>query len=344
MKYLKMLIAVCSVLAFITGCSRPIGDNGVVEIDLTEVTRDSIPYSEFVDSITYLNLETVDDCLLANICNIVMADSVMALFDDRTQQVVLFNRDGHFLHKIGGRGQGPGEYIVARNIDFDRDAGHILVYNGYTVHRYTVDDIPAGLDSIGRGTDFAYLGDGKYLVLEYNDDMDKSGIFLVNPGERYSRVKLAGCRYDMSRTVPFDMLRNDSVVSVMTRPFENRLLEWRGDSLMQVLDCSIKHSPTEEDARKLYNSPQDIRHYPYRMIFYNTGRWFYTYFWQEENLRFVFCDRKTGKIDVVPKLVNDIDGVYGVDIPVCLNGSIVKYCSPDDDVSNPRLQFLHVKR
>lgn len=321
------------------------GDSCVVEIDLTEVTRDSIPYSEFVDSITYLNLETGDDCLLADVRNLVMADSVMALFDRKTQQVMLFNRDGHFLRKIGGRGQGPGEYIVAQNIDIDRDAGHILVYDGYTVHRYSMDNGFAGIDSIGRGTDFAYVGDGKYLVANNNVGIDEAGIYMAHSAIPVSqRVRLTGYRYDVPTYMPYDFYRSDSTVSVMTRPYENRLLQWTGDSLATILDFTVKQAPTETEALRLYESPQDCMLYPNRSTFCYTGRWFYTYFWSGENLWYVLSDRKNGVIELTNRPVNDIDGVSGVDIPVCVNGSIVRYCLPDDDVSNPRLQFLHVKR
>lgn len=338
-------MACVAALASVVGCSRPTKGSSAVEIDLTELTRDSIPYSEFVDSISYIELEANDDCLLAEVHNLVMADSVMAVFDRRTQQVLLFGCDGHFVRKIGGRGQGPGEYMVAQNIDMDRDAGHLLVYDGLAVHRYTVYNEFVGRDSVGRGTDFAYLGGGKYLVTNNNAGIDDAGIYLAHSGMPVSqRVKLTGYCYDVPASMPYDFYRNDTVVSVMTRPYENRLLQWTCDSLSTILDFTVMQAPTEKEALRFRESPQDCLLYPNRSTFCNTDRWFYTYFWSSDNLWYLLYDRKTGVMELTNRPVNDIDGVSGLDMPSCIGGCVVRYCPPKGDADAPRLQFLHVKR
>ncbi len=87
----------------LVGCSEKRSDYTSIPLNLRKVARDSIPYSEFVDSITYVDLETSDNCIIGTISNIRIADGQIVVLDDLSQRVMLFDSIGSYIHDIGSR-------------------------------------------------------------------------------------------------------------------------------------------------------------------------------------------------------------------------------------------------
>lgn len=87
--------------------------------------------------VSFVQLETNEDCLLDNIINIeVTAERIYVL--DR-QSFYLFSRDGWFLKKIK-RGRGPGE--LTRAINFSLDMKHkriFIIEQGNVLHMYDLE-------------------------------------------------------------------------------------------------------------------------------------------------------------------------------------------------------------
>ena len=198
-----------------------------IDINLTTSDRDSIPYSEFVDSITYLTIQADDSLRIGNIENIRFADTYIAAFDPRAYQVLLFNADGRFVRKIGARGRGHGEFIRPLRMDVDADEKVVLVYDIVqgSVLRYGFDSTYIGKDSIGHASDMAYLGKGSYLVADYNEDTENAGIYRVESNP-YRRTKLYGCRDRVPMMKPWEFFRNNGKPSVMSRQYEDRPSFW----------------------------------------------------------------------------------------------------------------------
>lgn len=332
-------------MVVISGCGHGNRELPHVMVDLNMVDRDSIPYSMFVDSITYLSLDPDKNCLIGEISNVAFLDSCIVVFESESSQVRLLNRDGKFLGNIGSRGAGNGEFIYPTQIDVDKGNNLILVYDPpqSAVLKYSVDNVYVGKDSIGHASDMAYLGNGRYLKTNYNDTPENSGVFLVDVAVGDSK-KLSGCRDNVPQKKPWEIFRNDGKPAVMSRPYEDRLMEWEDDELVLIKNFNVLPSPSEHEMSVIENNPKEKLKHPNRMTFVKNKRWFYSYYWLDNTIKYIFMDDKTGEVTVTTHLNNDIDGIYGSELPVCINNSFLTVVDGKNESDNPRLQFLHLKR
>jgi len=341
----KVLIISVIGLISVAGCKQSIREDATVAVDLNVIDKDSIPYSMFVDSITYLSLDPDNNCLIGEISNVAFLDSCIVVFESKTSQVHLMNRDGKFLRDIGGRGAGHGEFIYPVQMDIDEDNKLILIYDipQSAVMKYNLDNVYVGRDSIGHASDMAYLGDGRYLTTNYNDIADKSGVFIIDTKTGHAE-KMSDCRDNVPMKKPWEIFRNGGQPAVMTRPYEDKVMEWNGNELTLFQNFNVVPSPDKQDLSVIENHPQEKLKYPDRMIFLKSDRWFYSYYWLDNKIRYIFWDDKTHEMTVTPSLFNDIDSVYGSELPLCVNNSFVRVVEGNNENENPRLQFLHLKR
>ena len=97
-----------------------------------------ISVHEIFDTIQVIPLETTDSCLLRAPVKIVVGNNRNYILDWKNFQVFVFDDRGHFLHTIGKKGQGPGEYREVYDMIVDEGKnqvkllspfGSIYVYN-----------------------------------------------------------------------------------------------------------------------------------------------------------------------------------------------------------------------
>lgn len=97
-------------------------DNGVeyIRINPDDISKEyTAKASYFIDSVSYIPLQTTDDCLLAGIDRIIFQNNKYYIYDISGDQLCVFSSDGTFITKIGKKGHGPGEYakIEAFSVD-----------------------------------------------------------------------------------------------------------------------------------------------------------------------------------------------------------------------------------
>lgn len=91
--------------------TRTISNDSIIEINVDLEDNTGIPYDSLIDNISFVRLETKDECLIGNISQLISTDSLIFISDKEiTKNIYCFNRKGKFLYKIGKVGQGPGEY------------------------------------------------------------------------------------------------------------------------------------------------------------------------------------------------------------------------------------------
>ena len=93
--------------------------------------------SEIADSVEYIELKTPQDIIIANIPDIKTFDGNLILKSGGI--VYLFNMNGHFLKQIGNRGQGPGEYYFAYDVEIDTKRREIIVSGGEQLLFYNLE-------------------------------------------------------------------------------------------------------------------------------------------------------------------------------------------------------------
>ena len=82
--------------------------------------------SDFAGDITYIPLETRPDCLLSSDLTLGVTEDLFILLD-KGKVFRVFSKDGKFIRDIGSTGQGPGEYLSARQFSIDKIAREICV-------------------------------------------------------------------------------------------------------------------------------------------------------------------------------------------------------------------------
>lgn len=118
-KYLLLLFVI------LIGCSIPMenSNQNLKEIDVP-LRRDNheIKMSVFVDSISYIPLETNDKCLIGSVGKIVVTENNYYIIDKNiTCSILCFDKLGKFVRKIGERGVAPGQYVEITDVNVYKD-------------------------------------------------------------------------------------------------------------------------------------------------------------------------------------------------------------------------------
>lgn len=69
-----------------------------------------VPTEELFSKISVIPLETNDSSFLVRPVKVIIKDNRYYIVDEGVPAVFSFDEEGHLLHKIGKKGQGPGEY------------------------------------------------------------------------------------------------------------------------------------------------------------------------------------------------------------------------------------------
>jgi hypothetical protein len=132
-------------------------NNSPVEMSLSKLARE----------IEYIPLETRPDVLLGSIRFCVGKDWIYVL-NMNDQKVMLFDRKGKFVRTIGSRGEGPGEYIGAKEIQISPDGNLIYLYSTPTssccVYKISGEQY-SHFNLAYTSWHFARLSSGKHLMI-----------------------------------------------------------------------------------------------------------------------------------------------------------------------------------
>lgn len=86
-------------------------DSAMVNITVNLENYQGVPYDSLIDEISFIRLETNEQCLIGDASQIVCTDSLIFISDRRvSKSIFCFDRQGKFRYKVGAVGQGPGEY------------------------------------------------------------------------------------------------------------------------------------------------------------------------------------------------------------------------------------------
>lgn len=337
----RLLIIVSIIGCLLCGCSTRHKVDSDIDIDFSMVDVDSVPFSQIMDSVSYLSLNLPDSIVIGRVKDISFEDSMIVILD-KYSNVIKFSRDGRYIGNIGSKGNGPGEYISADALCTDES--HVYIYDRMqrSVIQYDHNGNYNKKDSIGAAEDFAKIDiDNRphYLSVLYNAKPEKSGIYLWN--EIDGSQKLRGCLDDTPFNHIWAIFQNDTKLSVMTRIYENKLYNLDEDSLKMELSLKITPQPTQRELDNWH--PKDKQNHLMRGYYYNTDRWFICDNWLDDEQYTVIIDKKTGKTIRTHGIYNDFDSNEVVQgLPIAIDNALVFVDSEDED--NLRLQYRHLKR
>jgi hypothetical protein len=133
MKTHTYFIAIGLLLA---SCNNSINSDLPYRIDLENSIKNinSVPLSTLGRKIEYVPLETDTACLIQNISNVFLTDSLIFVSD--YNRLLKFDKNGKFIKQIGTKGRGPGEYPSLGNFLIDEGNREIFVLSSRIVLIY----------------------------------------------------------------------------------------------------------------------------------------------------------------------------------------------------------------
>ena len=143
---MKIKIFLVFLSFFLYSCSK---NNNVVFTDesgaiVTYIDMDDIQdfdISELADSVSFVKLETNNECLIANIRKVILYDNRFFIHESKTSTILVFDISGKYLYKVGSRGRGPGEHAALSLFMLDEENKMLMIYdeNSKKMIYYTLD-------------------------------------------------------------------------------------------------------------------------------------------------------------------------------------------------------------
>ena len=99
-----------TLLLFILFSCKSTGDKTDCKVLHVDLVEHPVPTEELFSKISVIPLETNDSSFLVKPVKVIIKDNRYYIVDEGVPAVFSFDEEGHLLHKIGKKGQGPGEY------------------------------------------------------------------------------------------------------------------------------------------------------------------------------------------------------------------------------------------
>lgn len=199
---------------------------GLLIVDLDKIkTKETVKASDFFKNPKSIILETNEKSLIGNINQIYINDNHIVIFDDSENlNILVFNSDGTFSHKIGESGRGAGEYtsISDFTVDNKKDEIYLLDSEDSKVKKYSlntgkfINSIPINSERASMHIQYQdnclYVdantkSDEQYLLYQINKETGEEIAGWLDAG-RYNRGWME--RYTMSSS--FFLSRNADAV------------------------------------------------------------------------------------------------------------------------------------
>ena len=121
MKKKILLIAVCALVASCTHISEKPGVDRVLMFSSNDRSL-----SGYVDSVSFLPLETERDYIFRNIDKMVFRNGKIYIGDYHSRKILVYNKDGKGVFTLDRTGRGPGEYLDMKSFTVDGKYIYIL--------------------------------------------------------------------------------------------------------------------------------------------------------------------------------------------------------------------------
>ncbi len=339
-------------MLFLASCLNPDNKKGIV-LDLSN-KRKEIFYSDFVNSIHTIDLETKDDNLIGDIDQISKDDSLLFLLDQSQKSIFIFTDSGKYVRKANYFGKGEGEYISSTSICLDQTNKILFVYDetqkkilkyNYNLDylgdiRFKSNDIIRAIGMLANGNFILFTPDYMSRGRDGVWEADQNGEFVKD----YKRVNTKN-RFVF---VPFPYYSNMDGLISFYEGYENTIYSIENDDLFNMTEFNlIQKIPT-----KYFMNEDGVKHEGTGKYYMNnhiaeTKNYYYLVF-RSNKLGDVYAIYKkdTGRLIVADKIVDNIS-LGGYKSPTKIfsyaNESFLSLIWDEDSNLNPDLQILYVK-
>lgn len=185
--FLFLLILQIAVISCAPKQKKTQSDPHLLIVDLDDIkTKETVKASDFFKNPQSIILETNEKSLIGNIKQIHIDDHHIIILDDsKNLNVLVFNLDGTFSHKIGELGRGAGEYtsISDFTIDKKKDEIYLLDSEDAKVKKYNlstgkfINSIP--INSVRASKHIQYQDNCLYVDANIKSD-EQSLLYQIN--------------------------------------------------------------------------------------------------------------------------------------------------------------------
>ena len=125
MKILFKQLSFLLIVLYVSSCtSTPTKDVNIITIN-TDIIKEHVDISQFVDSVTHIKLEVSENSLISNIKKIILCKNELFIL---SKNLLVFGTDGSFKRQIGTKGKGPGELQAVSDFVIDEKNNMVELY------------------------------------------------------------------------------------------------------------------------------------------------------------------------------------------------------------------------
>lgn len=168
---LALSIISCAQRKGIADGSQTSQTQNVEYIDMNNATvKDTVLYSDYFTAPKVIPLDRSADCIIREVHRMDIFDSLIYILDTRSCRLMTFDMEGHYLHDVGRRGNGNGEYIAISDFSIDHKNKAVYLWDEGTGNALKYDlasgkfvsKIHHGLTD-GQCYDMVYVNDRLFL-------------------------------------------------------------------------------------------------------------------------------------------------------------------------------------
>lgn len=344
------LISFNLLLSLIVSCNYNNVSIPNITIDLDE-KGDGILYSQFVESIDYIELNTKDSCIVSEINKILIDDDTIFVLDKKNAGILIFTVEGKMVNQINHYGNSPEEFINIRAFTIDPISNNIYILDTYSKkinkYNYNGEFIESKKTSLYI-RDFAVLKNNIFLcILPYYSKHSPYGIWTTD----INNNKIKAIKFDIPIEDKFEFgglytNLSDQGVYYYDRNWDNFSYVNKDTAIVQY-QINLKQR-LKEDLRK--KEPETIKLQDFAMMssFSNSNSFLlltYYYYVEHNPYRWVLYNKNTQETTTSTKLINDIDYVQSSSNQVFYlnNDTWCRVLDDEVDNCNIQLQIMNLK-
>ncbi len=290
-----------------------------------------------LSSVKYVPLETSEEALVGNIKKMLYQNNLFYLFDDALESILIFREDGSLVQSVNRKGSGPGEYVMAMDIDVDAegnlyvsDAGRqcIMVYSGEDYQAYK--EIQVGspfVEFIVEDEQSVYLAgvarEGEINVNLAHLDVQSGALELLEESQYENE-------YSTLRFAPQSLFRTDYGLFYFSH-LKHQILSLHDGEVVEHVTFASERWPSAE-VMESWQSKNPIEILRDRTFIHDLSAYFET-----KNKIFaqltaippisVLADKQTGMCSILGKMADDSFPITPR-VNACSDGSFVTWCAP----------------